>query len=82
MAHNARIAEAITDLESQDRPNITATAKKYGVVRETLSRRFRGKTDTIQNATSYSRKQLTDTQEEVLIAYINKLNNRGFPPTP
>ena len=82
MAHNARIAEAITDLESQDRPNIAATARKYGVVRETLSKRFRGKTDTIQNATSYSRKQLTDTQEEVLIAYINKLNDRGFPPTP
>ena len=47
MAHNARIAEAITDLESQDRPNIAVTARKYGVVRETLSKRFRGKTDTI-----------------------------------
>jgi hypothetical protein len=31
MAHNARIAEAITDLETQDRPNIAATAKKHNV---------------------------------------------------
>ena len=39
-------------------------------------------TDTIQNATSNVRKQLTDTQEETLITYVNKLNDRGFPPTP
>jgi hypothetical protein len=37
MAHNARIAEAIADLESQDRPNISATAEKYQVKRTTLS---------------------------------------------
>jgi DDE superfamily endonuclease/Tc5 transposase DNA-binding domain len=82
MAHNTRIAEAITDLKRQDRPNIAATARKYGVDRSTLSRRFRGETGTIQDATSYSRKQLTTTQEETLIEYVNKLNDRGFPPTP
>jgi hypothetical protein len=82
MAHNARIAEAIADLESQARPNIAATAKKYAVARTTLSERFKGKSTTIEEATSYSRKQLTTTQEEALITYINKLNDRGFPPTP
>jgi hypothetical protein len=82
MDHNARIAEVITDLRSQDRPNIAATARKYRLARKTLSKRFRGETGTIQDATSYTRKQLTDTQEEAFISYVNKLNDRAFPPTP
>jgi hypothetical protein len=82
MAHNARITEAIADLKTQDRPNIAATARKYRVARETLSKRFRGETSTNEDANSYVRQQLTATQEETLIAYINKLNDRGFPPTP
>src|SRR5882757_8552955 len=28
------------------------------------------------------RQRLTKSQEETLIAYVNKLNDRGFPPTP
>ena len=82
MDHEARIQAAIDDLKSQDRTNVAATARKWGVARETLSKRFRGKTGPNQEATSYSRKQLTDTQEETLIAYVNKLNDRGFPPMP
>ena len=61
MAHNARIAEAIADLETQDHPNIAATARKYQVARETLSKRFRGKTSTIEDVNSYVRQQLTHT---------------------
>ena len=82
MAHNERIAAAIADLKSQDRLNIAATARNYDLKRETLSKRFRGETGTIKDANSYSRKRLTNTQEEVLIKYVNKLNDRGFPPTP
>jgi hypothetical protein len=82
MAHNDCIASAIADLKSQDRSNIAATARKYQVDRTTLSRRFRGETGTIQDAIFYSRKQLTTTQEETLIEYVNKLNDRDFPPTP
>ena len=82
MDHNARIEAAIADLESQDRQNIAATAKKWGVARETLSKRFRGETVSNQEANSYARRQLTDTQEKTLIQYINKLSNRGLPPTP
>jgi Tc5 transposase DNA-binding domain len=82
MDHNARIQAAIADLESQDRRNIAATAKKYNIARETLSKRFRGETASNQDANSYSRQQLTDIQESTLIEYINKLSNRGLPPTP
>src|SRR5258708_1749969 len=82
MDHNARIEAAIADLESQDRQNIAAIAKKWGVARETLSKRFRGKTVSNQEANSYARRQLTETQEKTLIQYINKLSNRGLPLTP
>ncbi len=77
-----RIAEALADLHNQDRRNITATAKRYGLAPETLSKRFRGITNSHKTAISYGKKQLTDTQEETLITYVNKLNDRGFPPTP
>jgi hypothetical protein len=66
-AHEARIQAAIEDLESQDRRNIAATAKKWGVARETLSKRFRGETVSNQEANSYARRQLTDVQEKALI---------------
>jgi Tc5 transposase DNA-binding domain len=82
MDHNARIEAAIADLRSQKHTNFAATAKKWNLERTTLAKRFRGETGTIQEAVSYVRKQLTDTQEEALITYVNKLNDRGFPPTP
>ena len=82
MDRNARIAAAIADVESQDRPNIAATAKKWQVARETLSKRFRNETGTIEDANSDSRQRLTTSQEECLIEYINKLSDRGFSPTP
>jgi hypothetical protein len=82
MDHNARIKAAIADLESQERINYAATATKWGLKRSTLSRRHRGKTSSRQDANSYTRQQLTDSQEKTLIKYINKLSDRGFPPTP
>ena len=82
MDHNARIEAAIADLESQDRQNIAATTRAWGIARETLSKRFRGRTGSNEDATSYARRQLTDVQEKTLIEYINKLSDRGLPPTP
>ena len=55
MDHNARIQAAIDDLRSQKRTNITATAKKWEVARETLSKRFRGETGSNEDANSYVR---------------------------
>jgi Tc5 transposase DNA-binding domain len=82
MDHEARIQAAITDLQSQERVNYSATAKRYNLERTTLAKRFQGKTVSNQEATSYARRQLTDTQEKTLIQYINKLSNQGIPPTP
>jgi hypothetical protein len=82
MAHNERIAEAIIDLHTQSRPNIATTAKIYHVMGTTLSDRFKGKSRSIEVVNSDIRQRLTQTQEEALITYINKLNDRGFPPIP
>ena len=82
MDHDARITAVIADLDSQEHPNVSATARKHNVARRTLTYRFKGETGPNREVTSYSRKQLTDTQEEALITYVNKLNDRGFPPTP
>jgi hypothetical protein len=56
MDHNARIVAAIRDLDSQERPNIATTTRKYNIVRTTLAYRFRGETGIIQDAISYVRK--------------------------
>ena len=81
MDHNTRVAKAIADLKTQDRTNIAATARKYDLTRETLSKRWRGITGS-QEDYYLSLQQLTETQETELVEYVNKLTNRGFPPTP
>ena len=47
MDHNARIQSALDDLNSQKKPNITVTAKKWDIAHTTLSDRFYGKSMTI-----------------------------------
>ena len=74
------IDAAICDLESQDAPNITATAKRHNVDRSTLSRRWRGKTSSREDHID-SISLLTKQQQKNLISYINKLTERGIPPT-
>lgn len=75
------IEAALQDLSKQDTPNISATARAHHVDRSTLSRRF--------NVVSLSLREkaenqavLSQQQEKTLILYINKLTERGLPPTP
>ena len=82
MAHNAQIERAIAHLEAQNSPNISATAREFGVSRETLSKRFHKKTVSRVQSTATHKMKLSPTQEEVLVAHINKLSDRGLPPTP
>ncbi|KAM4061808.1 DDE superfamily endonuclease [Hirsutella rhossiliensis] len=81
MDHNPRIAEAIIELQSQDRPKYAETARRYNIDKSTLWRRFKGKTASNHDANSYSRQKLTSAQEEILIGHVNKLTDRGIPPT-
>ena len=77
----ALIEVALADLALKDSPNYAATAKKnFNVNRSTLSRRHRGITASVKES-----KQTTsihsNQQEKELIRYINKLTERGIPPT-
>ncbi len=72
---------ALEDLDTQKQPNYSATARKYGVNRTTLSKRHWGKTTSKAVAISKHCQRLTIQQEEALITQINELTNRGIPPT-
>jgi hypothetical protein len=77
-----RLEEAIIYADSQEAPNYTEIARKFNVTRTTLWRRHTGQTVSRAAATSALKKLLTDSQENEIIDYINKLTARGFPPTP
>jgi Tc5 transposase DNA-binding domain len=72
---------AIADLESQDKPSYRATARKYGVNDVTLRRRFLGTQASPATASSLYRQRLSAVQETALVAQINRLTDRGIPPT-
>ena len=76
-----RIPEAITDLETQEVPNIAETTRKYGLVPHTLGNQWKGRTTSIAEAVSETRQALTNAQEKALISIINKLSDRRIPPT-
>ncbi|EER23870.1 mariner-Tc1 transposon family protein [Coccidioides posadasii C735 delta SOWgp] len=82
MVNNEAIKLAIEDLELQETPNYSATAKKYSLSRETLRWRHQGLQVDCHEATSRHKKKLTNIQEDELLEYINKLCNHGLAPTP
>ena len=56
-----RIPEAIADLESQEHPNVKATAEKYDVERKTLENRWKGKSTLMEECISIHRQCLTNS---------------------
>ncbi len=72
---------ALNYADLQTQPNYSAIARKFGCDRSALSKRHRGKTTSKSVMISEVRRSLTDCQEEVLITQINKLTDRGIPPT-
>jgi Tc5 transposase DNA-binding domain len=72
---------AIADLRAQDKPNYRATAKKYALDNNTLRRRFLGLQLSPAASASLHRQRLLIVQEKALIDQINRLTDRGLPPT-
>ncbi|KAI9037671.1 uncharacterized protein KD926_000087 [Aspergillus affinis] len=76
----APIDEAIAELKSlkpEEQPNFTFIAKKHGVNRTTLTRRFRG----VQHSKDEQyedQRLLNDRQAKVLISNINRLSEKGL----
>jgi hypothetical protein len=55
------IPEAIADLESQECPNVKATAEKYNVACKTLEDRWKGKSVSMAEHMSNNRQCLTNS---------------------
>ena len=75
------IEKALADLGTQVKPNYSATAAKHYVGRTTLMRRHLHKTRSRVAFLSKTIQSLTKDQEETLIFYINRITDRGQPPT-
>ena len=78
MINNQAILNAIDDLNSQEIPNLAATAKKYDIVRSTLQRRFKSQTVTYAETRFRSTILFTNAQKSVFIKHINKLLTRNM----
>jgi len=74
------IDAALRDLALQDKRNISEIAGSHDVHRSTLSRRWRGKTKGRDHQID-SVSLLTKQEQKNLVLYINKLTERGIPPT-
>jgi len=81
MVDEQAMQKALADIESSSAPNLSEIALKYGLERSTLSRRVAGKTTSRAEFLSRTHQCLTNTQEHVLINQINRLTERGIPPT-
>ena len=74
------IEAALEACNAEEAPVYAAIARKFNVNRSTLSRRHRGVTVT-KSRLREDQSLLTAQQESDLVAYINKLTERGTPPT-
>jgi hypothetical protein len=81
MDYEERMTAAFAALDLQKTRNYSQVAKKYGLERTTLSKRYKGETVSRKVFLSESRQCLTEAQEEALIEQINKLTDRHIPPT-
>jgi hypothetical protein len=81
MVNERDMQKALDELKASSKPNISNIADKYGLERTTLSLRVKGKTTSRAEFLSERYQCLTNAQERVLIAQINRLTERGIPPT-
>ena len=64
-----------------EEPNIKKVADEFEVTRSRLSRRVRGVTRSWEAYLDEEVRYLTTAQEKQLVKQINKLTDRGIPPT-
>jgi len=73
--------QAIADLHSGQVRTISEAARKHGLNRSTLSRRYHRKTASRTECIENSR-LLGDIEEREIVKHIHKLTSLGLPPTP
>ena len=75
---SARISAAVAVFRAGDFPNCSKAAVYFNVGRTAVSRRDKGLTRSREEVNLDLYQCLTNTQEEVLIGYINILSNKGM----
>ena len=76
-----RMELAIAEMSLEEKDSCRSIAMKYSLNHTTLSRRFKGEQVSRTVANSEYRQRLSSKQEETFLKYINKLSDRGLPPT-
>ena len=76
------IQTAIDDLESQEVSNSSETAKRFGIDRITLARRYKHETTSVQQSHAEGQQLPTPAQAEVLFEHVESLTRRSQAPTP
>jgi hypothetical protein len=78
---SALVSQVVLAIRSGEFKDYSNAAKKFHCSHMAVMRRIKGLTKTRQEANSFYHQCLTTNEEEVLISRINKLTNRGLPPT-
>jgi hypothetical protein len=78
---SAQVTKAVLVICLGECKDYSNAAKKFYCSYTAVIRRINGLTKTRQEAYSFYLQCLTDDEEEVLISRINKLTDRGLPPT-
>jgi Tc5 transposase DNA-binding domain len=72
------VRRAISDLKTQKKPNIAATARKYCVPIDRVRRRFKGQTKALSTLGGHNKK-LDKNDERVLYQYLDFYDNVSLP---
>ena len=78
---SAQVTKAVLVIRSGEFKDYSNAAKKFHCSHTAVMRRIKGLTKTRQEANSFYHQCLTTDEEEILISRINKLTDRGLPPT-
>ncbi|BDD61850.1 hypothetical protein MAP00_009298 [Monascus purpureus] len=73
-----RMLKAIDALSTQNPPNIAKTAREYGVKRQTLSARWKGRSNLCERPPTNTR--LSEEQEKALCHYVDTLEQLNIKP--
>ena len=79
MERDKRIQKALKAFGQQEKPNLTAIAKEFGVSPSTLYRRIH-QTSTTAKAAHEHQMNLTIAQEAAVVSWIGNLTVKGFLP--
>ena len=80
--YDDQMSDALAELNLEDQINYSATASRYNVSRQTLSRQHKGKSTSHKVVNVTVRQALSGIQEVKLVERISAHSIQGWPMTP